>query len=110
MHTDKPEQPTATTRTPRRWRTVEQLVEEFEAYTPPAIRALIQRSKPHFNSRGEWSEGNGLADAICQPGGKHGKVLVDANAFSLWLESWVCADRVATSNEHLRREIEARAA
>lgn len=49
---------------------------------------LLQRSKPHYNHRGEWVEGNGLAAAICQPGGKHGKVLVDEIAFGRWLEQW----------------------
>jgi len=72
---------------PRRWRTVEQIAETYP-FTGPAIRMLIVRSRPHFNSRGEWVEGNGLADAICQPGGKGGKVLIDEIAFALWLERW----------------------
>jgi hypothetical protein len=74
---------------PRRWLSAEQLAVEFPAFTTPAIRALIQRSRPHYNHRGEWSGGNGLAGAICQPGGKNGKVMIDATAFALWLESWV---------------------
>jgi hypothetical protein len=73
----------------RRWSTIEQIAEEYgKVFTPAAIRALIQRSRPHYNSRGEWVAGNGLASAICQPGGKHGKVMVDAVGFALWLERW----------------------
>jgi hypothetical protein len=83
--------PPVTTRPPatplRRWRTVEQIAQAYP-FTEPAIRMLIQRSRSHYNHRGEWVQGNGLADAICQPGGKHGKVLVDEIAFALWLECW----------------------
>ena len=70
---------------PRCWRTVEQIAADYP-FTPPALRALIQRSRPHFNSRGEWMTGNGLADAITQIGGRHGKVLIDEIAFAAWLE------------------------
>lgn len=72
----------------RRWRTVEQLAVAHPAFTVPAIRALIQRSRPHFNSHGEWVGGNGLAGAICQLGGKHGRVLIDELAFAAWMERW----------------------
>jgi hypothetical protein len=74
---------------PRRWLTVEQIAQECPAFTAPAIRALIQRSRPHYNHRGERVEGNGLAAAICQPGGKNGKVMIDAVGFAQWLERWV---------------------
>ena len=73
---------------PRRWLTIEQLVAEFPAYSAPAVRSLIQRSRPHYNTRGEWVEGNGLAGAICQPGGKNGKIMIDGLAFARWLEQW----------------------
>jgi len=76
------------TQTPRRWLSIDQIAEEFPAYTPAAIRSLIQRSRPHYNHRGEWVDGNGLAGLICQPGGKNGKIMVDAIAFALWLEGW----------------------
>jgi hypothetical protein len=76
------------TQTVRRWITVEQLAQEFRAFTPPAIRALIQRSRPHYDHRGEWVAGNGLANAICQLGGKNGKIMIDAIGFGAWLESW----------------------
>ena len=72
---------------PRRWRTIEQIAENYP-FTPPALRSLIQRSRPHYNHRGEWVEGNGLASAICQPGGNNGKIMVDEIAFGLWLEGW----------------------
>jgi hypothetical protein len=72
----------------RRWRTIEQIAQAYP-FTVPAIRALIQRSRPHFNSRGDWVEGNGLADAVSQPGGKNGKVLIDEIGFAKWLERWV---------------------
>jgi hypothetical protein len=78
-----------TSQTTRRWLSVEQLTLEFPAFTRPAIRALIQRSRPHYNHRGEWTAGNGLAGVICQPGGKNGKVMIDADGFARWLESWV---------------------
>jgi hypothetical protein len=71
----------------RRWRTVEQIPQAFP-FTEAAIRMLIQRSRPYYNHRGDIMPGNGLADAICQPGGKHGKVLIDEIAFALWLEQW----------------------
>ena len=82
MNTDRHNTPA------RRWMSIEQLADAFPAFTPAAIRALIQRSRPHYNHRGEWVSGNGLACAICQPGGKNGKVLIDATAFAAWLERW----------------------
>lgn len=72
---------------PRRWRTVEQVAQTYP-FTEAAIRMLIQRSRPHYNHRGELIDGNGLAGAICQPGGRHGKVLIDEITFGLWLERW----------------------
>lgn len=39
----------------RRWLSVEQPAQEFPAFTSPAIRALIQRSRPHYNHHGEFS-------------------------------------------------------
>lgn len=87
---------------PRRWLSVEQLAREFPVFTAPAIRALAHRARPHFDPRGEWVKGNGLASAICQPGGKNGKVMIDAIGFALWLESWV--DNAIDAN---RRELQA---
>ena len=75
----------------RDWRTIHQLSDKFPAYSPAAIRTLIQRSRPHYNHRGELVEGNGLAGAISQPGGKNGKIMVDAIAFAAWLEQWTHA-------------------
>jgi hypothetical protein len=72
----------------RRWHTIKQLVAQHPEFTEAAIRSLIQRSRPHYNHRGECVQGNGLASAVCQPGGKNGKVLIDASAFADWLESW----------------------
>jgi hypothetical protein len=83
----------------RRWVTVDQLAHEFSAFTPAAIRALIQRSRPHYDHRGEWVEGNGLASMICQPGGKHGKVMLDAIGFARWLENWVSGTAPSTADE-----------
>jgi hypothetical protein len=74
---------------PRRWLTIEQAAKEFPAFTSAAIRALIYRSRPHYNSRGEMVDGNGLVGAITQPGGKNSRVLIDAVGFASWLESWV---------------------
>jgi len=76
----------------RRWRSVEQIAHAHPAFTVPALRMLIQRSKPHYDSRGEWVEGNGLASAICQPGGKHGRILIDEMGFARWLEHWVTSE------------------
>ena len=73
----------------RRWLTIEQLSRRHPAYTPPALRALKRGSRRHFDHRGELVEGNGLAHAFCQPGGKSGKVMVDEIAFVRWLEQWV---------------------
>lgn len=84
----------------RRWVTIEQLSSEFPAFSRAAIRALIQRSRPHYNSKGEWVDGNGLADAICQPGGKNGKITVDAIRFGAWLEFWVILARTAQPENH----------
>jgi hypothetical protein len=75
----------------RRWLTIPQITEAFPAFSRPAIRSLIQRSRPHYDHRGEWVEGNGLASAICQLGGKNGKIMIDALAFARWLESWASA-------------------
>ena len=72
----------------RRWLTIDQLAKEFPAFTKPAIRSLIQRSRRHYDHRGVLVEGNGLDSTICQPGGKNGKILVDAIGFALWLERW----------------------
>ena len=84
----------------RRWVTIEQLSIEFPAYSKAAIRAMIQRSRPHYNHRGEWVEGNGLANAICQPGGKNGKITVDAIRFGAWLERWVILAETTQSEHH----------
>jgi hypothetical protein len=74
---------------PRSWRTVAQLAKQYEdVFTPAALRALGHRAKPHYNSRGEWVEGNGLASSICQLGGKNGKIMIDGNGFAVWLEQW----------------------
>ncbi len=76
-------------RRPRRWRTINQVAEQSGAvFTEAAIRALVYRAKPHFDSKGDWVTGNGLASHICQPGGKGGKVLIDENGWDEWLESW----------------------
>jgi hypothetical protein len=96
MHTDTV---IHTTQRPRRWMSIEQLAGAFPAYTQPAIRSLIQRSRPHYNHRGEWVQGNGLASAICQPGGKNGRVLIDASAFADWLESWAGRSADTEANE-----------
>jgi hypothetical protein len=74
---------------PRRWRTIPQISDTFPAFSQPAIRSLIRKSRPHYDHRGEWVEGNGLAHAICQPGGKNGKIMMDEIGFGLWLERWV---------------------
>jgi hypothetical protein len=74
---------------PPLWLSVAQLGERYPAFTEPAIRSLIRRSRPHYNHRGEWVEGNGLAPHIRQLGGKNGKVLVDEIGFARWLEDWV---------------------
>jgi len=84
----------------RRWCTIEQIVQSYP-FTAPSIRALIQRSRPHFNSRGEWVGGNGLADAVCQPGGKNGKVLIDEIGFAQWLERWVTSPSAAIHSERI---------
>ena len=73
---------------PRRWRTIPQITEAFPAFSQSAIRSLVRKSRSHCDHRGEWVEGNGLAHAICQPGGKNGKIMIDAIGFGLWLESW----------------------
>jgi hypothetical protein len=97
----------------RNWRTINQTAEQYEdVYTPPALRALVQRAKPHFNAKGEWVEGNGLASAICQPGGKNGKIMIDEIAFAIWLEQWVgagetCNQKVVASNRRLAASNEA---
>jgi hypothetical protein len=73
----------------RRWRTIRSLAQRSEgAFSEAAIRAVIYRSKPHYDSRGEWVAGNGLAPHISQPGGKGGKVLIDERGWDAWLESW----------------------
>jgi hypothetical protein len=77
----------------RRWLTIKQFAAEHPGFTEPAIRALYQRIHPHFNSRGEWVEGNGLAGAFCQPGGRNGRILIDEIAFERWLETWVVDSR-----------------
>ena len=84
----------------RRWRTIDEIAQLYP-FTAPAIRALIQRSRSHFNSRGEWVEGNGLAGAVCQPGGKNGKVLVDEVGFAQWLERWVTSPSAAIHSERI---------
>jgi hypothetical protein len=71
----------------RRWLTVAQIAQVYPAFTPPAIRSLIRRSRPHYDHRGEWVRGNGLAPHIRQLGGKNGKVIVDEFGFGFWLES-----------------------
>lgn len=71
----------------RRWLTVAQIAQVYPAFTPPAIRSLIRRSRPHLNHRGEWVPGNGLAPHIRQLGGKNGKLIVDEFGFGFWLES-----------------------
>ena len=52
---------------------------------------LLDQQRPccddHLNSA-VLVEGNGLDSAICQPGGKNGKIMVDAIGFALWLERW----------------------
>ncbi len=85
MNTDKTQQPVPLE---RRWCTIKQFVSRHPEYTGPAIRALWQKTRQHFNHRGEWVAGNGLADAFCQPGGKHGKLMIDEIAFARWLEGW----------------------
>ena len=75
----------------RRWRTLVQIAERSGgAFSIPAVRAMVQRAKPHFDSKGQWVEGNGLAPHISQPGGKGGKTLIDELGWDEWLESW-CA-------------------
>ena len=96
MNTDTTAQ---TTQPLRLWLSIEQLAKAFPAYTLLAIRSLIQRSRPHYNHRGEWVEGNGLASAICQPGGKNGKLMIDAVAFAVWLESWTGLSADTKTNE-----------
>lgn len=81
---------------PRRWRTIPQISDAYPAFSQPAIRSLIRKSRPHYDHRGEWVEGNGLAHAICQPGGKNGKIMLDEIGFGEWLESW--AGAIETTN------------
>ncbi|MFC3123515.1 hypothetical protein ACFOD4_00460 [Pseudoroseomonas globiformis] len=74
----------------RCWRTIRFMAARSEgAFSEAAIRAVIYRAKPHYNSKGEWVEGNGLAPHICQPGGKGGKILIDEHGWDAWLERWI---------------------
>lgn len=82
---------------PRRWHTIPQIADAFPAFSQSAIRSLIRKSRPHYDHRGEWVEGNGLAHAICQPGGKNGKIMIDAIGFSLWLERWVVSTKTTNA-------------
>lgn len=86
MKNIEPVKPTS----PRRsWRTVEQIAASYPGvFTPSAIRALIYRAKPHYDARGQWVEGNGLAEHVCRLGGKGGKVLIDEAGFAAWLDGW----------------------
>lgn len=79
----------------RRWMTLKQFAADFPGFSEAAMRKLHRDARPHFNSRGQWVEGNGLANAFCQPGGKHGKLLIDALAFQAWLEAWTIDAREA---------------
>jgi hypothetical protein len=58
-------------------------------FTEPALRALIHKSEPGYNSRGEIMPGNGLleAGAIIRIGRR---VLIDLDRF----DSWVQAQRI----------------
>lgn len=52
----------------QRWRTVRQIAEKLNGtFTEAAIRALIYRSEPHLDCRGELVPGNGLASCITRP-------------------------------------------
>lgn len=73
----------------RQWRTIDQIARTSGGvFTRAAVCALVHRAKPHYDSKGNWVEGNGLASEISQPGGKGGKVLIDEIGFARWLERW----------------------
>jgi hypothetical protein len=61
-------------------------------FSEAALRALFQRSRPHYDHKGELVAGNGLAGAFCQPRGKNGRVIIDTLAFDRWLLRWTGAE------------------
>lgn len=71
--------------TPRKYASIEETAQLFP-FSPAALRNLIFKMSDRRNSRGEIIKGNGLADAgaVVRIGGK---VLIDLEAFSRWIDS-----------------------
>ena len=62
---------------------VADIAREHKAFTVPTLRDLIYHSQPRLSARGVQIPANGFSPCIVRVGGR---VLIDREAFALWLE------------------------
>lgn len=77
---------------PRPLFSVKQFSEKHPAFTQSSLRALIDKARERYSSRGVVP-GNGLAPAILRIGRR---VLIDEDGFFLWLVRQNTSDRVGS--------------